>query len=433
MKKNVLFSFCFLLVVIVASSAAAFAADASDESLPVSHGLYVLAEENSMAMAGIKGNKISFDADDFARSLNLSEVTSVTVTEVPPTADGELLVGSTVVNAGQTISGSNIALISYNAKSDTSTMSYFRFKAGDSAYDIRCNLYMLDKVNHAPTLSTATETSLNVSTHKNITLYGTLPAHDPDGDEIMIEIVSYPSSGILVMTDKASGSYTYTPSDDYTGKDSFTYVARDKYGNYSASKTVNLTVNKLSTSVVYNDMTSSPFYNAALTMTEEGIMSGTQVGGNTYFYPEKTVSRSEFLVMAMNTLGITEVSDSATTVFSDDGDIPGYTKGYIATAYELGFIKGTYVDSELCFLPNDPITRAEAAVIVCNMVDIAAPTVTPTFNDSDEIPAFAESAVCSLNYMGILSSSDGNISANAELTRGEAAHILSLVMQIAED
>ncbi len=432
MRKNILFSFCFLLIILTASSVAASAASVEESTIPVSHGLYIIAEENSMAMAGIKGNKISFDADDFARAMNLSGVDSITVTEVPPIADGELLVGSTVVNKGQTISRANIALMSYNAKSESATVSHFRFKVEDSTYDIKCNLYMLDSVNQAPTLSVAPETSLNVSTHKNITLHGTLPAYDPEGDEIRIEIVSYPTSGILILTDKASGSYTYTPSSEYTGKDSFTYVARDKYGNYSASKTVNLTVNKPSTSVQYVDMVSSPLYNAALNVTEAGIMSGTQLGGSTYFYPSKTVSRSEFLVMAMHAMGINDVTDSGKTVFCDDSDIPESHRGYISTAYELGYIRGTYVGDDLCFLPNDPISRAEAAVIVCNMVEVATPTVSPVFNDSADIPAFASSAVSSLNYMGILQTEDGNISANADLTRGEAAQLLSLVLQLSK-
>ena len=427
MKKRLLFSFCFLLILITLAASVTISASAKEAELPVSHGLYILAEENSMAMAGLTGNKISFEAEDFARAMNLSGVRSITITEVPPTADGELLVGSTVVNKGQTISGSNIGLLSYSAKSDTTTMSYFKFRVGDSSYDIRCNLYMLDSVNHVPTLSVASDATLNVSTHKNITLYGTLPAYDPDGDEIIIEVVSYPRDGILIVTDKATGAYTYTPGADYTGKDSFTYVARDKYGNYSASATVKLTVNKPTTSVVYDDMKNSPHHNAALSVTEKGIMSGTQVGSATYFYPEQTVSRGDFLVMAMKAAGILNVSDADKTVFCDDGDIAPHLKGYVATAYELGYIKGTYRDGELCFLPDAPITRAEAAVIVCNIIDVATPTIAPTFRDSEDIPAFAASAVSALNYMGVLQTDNGNISARDQLTRGEAAQLLTLV------
>ena len=156
-------------------------------------------------------------------------------------------------------------------------------------------------------------------------------------------------------------------------------------------------------------------------------MSGTQVGSATYFYPEQTVSRGDFLVMAMKAAGILNVSDADKTVFCDDGDIAPHLKGYVATAYELGYIKGTYRDGELCFLPDAPITRAEAAVIVCNIIDVATPTIAPTFRDAEDIPAFAASAVSALNYMGVLRTDNGNISAQDQLTRGEAAQLLTLV------
>lgn len=432
MRKGLLFSFCFAFLIFTVSLSSIAGAVSEEGDVPVSHGIYLLAEEGSMAMAGIRGNDISFEADDFARAMNLSGVRSITITEVPPTADGELLVGSTVVNPGQTISAQNIAHMRYASRSDTSTMSYFRFKVGESAYDVKCELYMLDKPNSAPTLSVATETSLNVSTHRNIRLYGTLPCYDPDGDKTIIEIVSYASCGSVEICDREAGTYVYTPNENYSGKDCFTYVARDKYGNYSASKTVNLVVSKPTTSVVYADMIDSPMYNSALSMTEAGIMSGTQVGGQTYFYPTNTVSRAEFLVMAMNSIGITEVTDRESTVFADDADIPQSMKGYVAAAYELGYIKGTYVDSKLCFLPNEDITRAEAAVVICNMIDAVTPTVTPVFEDSDKIPAFAASAVNSLSYMGILTSENGNILPTSALTRADTAHLLCLVMQISD-
>lgn len=432
MRKKLIFSFCFLFAFIVSASVSSLAAHAGEEALPVSHGIYVLAQDSGMAMAGIKGNKISFEAEDFARAMNLSEVRSITVTEAPPVADGELLVGSTVLGKGQTVSASNISLMSYSAKAETSSVSYFKFRVDSSPYEIRCNLYLLDGVNRAPTLNVAAETALDVSTHKDVTLYGTLPAYDPDGDEIIIEVVSYPEEGLLILTDRASGSYTYTPMGGYTGKDSFTYVARDKYGNYSASKTVTLTVTKPLTSTVYADMEDSPDYNAALTVTEQGIMSGTQIGANTYFYPEATVSRAEFLVMAMNSAGIKEVAEVSETVFSDDADIAKDMKGYIAAAYRLGYIKGSYEDGKLCFLPNEPISRAEAAVIVCNMTEVATPTVSPAFDDHGDIPAFAEAAVCSLGHMGILTAQDGNIMAEEHLSRAQGARMLSYLIDSAE-
>ncbi len=430
-RRPVLFSFCFLFLILGGASAASLNTFADTQSAVVSPALYVLAEENSMAMAGLKGNSIVFERDDFARAVNLSEITTVTITKAPPITDGELRLGNTVINGQQTISGGNLSLLSYTAKGNSISETSFRFCVNDSPVEMTCRLYLLDKVNYCPTLSMVPEASLNVSTHRNITLYGTLSCYDPDGDETIIEIVSYPESGLLELTDRKTGEYTYTPIGNSSGKDSFTYVARDIYGNYSASATVALTITKPSTSVVYADMANSPSYNAALTMTEEGIMSGTQVGSDTYFYPEKTVSRGEFTVMAMHAMGITEVSEGNTAVFADSADIPDHMKNYIAAAYELGYIKGEKnADGVLCFYPDRAITRAEAAVLIGNMIDAATPTVTPSFSDSKEIPAWAAASIYSLNSMGIMTSYQGSISPLSPVTRGDAAEILSALMAV---
>lgn len=432
LRHGRLFSFC-LVFLILATSTASLSVEAAAESLPVSPGLQVLAEENSMAMAGLRGNDIAFDREDFSRAMNLSAIKQVTITKVPPIADGELRVGGTVLNSGETVSGSNLALLTYSARGADSAVSSFRFRVNDSPVEMTCHLYMLDRVNHSPTLSMVPKTSLDVSTHRNITLYGTLPCYDPDGDKTIIEIVSYPETGLLVLTDRERGEYTFTPGENYAGKDSFTYVARDLYGNYSAAATVALTVTKPSTSVVYADMTDSPDYNAALTMTEAGIMSGTQVGAATYFYPERTVSRGDFVVMAMNALGIKEVSGANKTTFADDAQIPSHLKGYLATAQQLGYIQGEKMaDGSYCFHAERAITRAEAAVIIGNMIDAATPTVTPTFEDSAEIPAWAASSLYSMTSMGIMNASGGSLSPCAAVTRGDAAQILSGLMRVVE-
>ena len=431
MKKRIISSFCFLVIMIVgifAASATASAASA-DEPMAVSHALHVIANDSSMAMAGIKGGRITFDSEVFARAMNRSSVESITITEAPPIADGELLIGTSVVNGNQTVSGANLSLMTYAQKSDAGASSYFKFRCDDSPYEIKCELYMLDSVNRAPTLSTAPELTLDVSTHKNVKLYGTLSAYDPEGDDMKIEIVSYPKRGILTMVDAAEGRYTYSPAENFTGSDSFTYVARDKYGNYSASKTVSLTVRSTAASVEYEDLLDSPYHNAALTMAEYRIMGA---GEGSLFLPDGTVSREDFLIMAMRSVGMTDVAEASTTPFADTADMTPTGRAYISAAYELGYIKGTYIGDTLCYLPNEPISRAEAAVIVANIIDAATPAVTPVFGDSADVPAFAQGAMASLNYMGILADRGGSIMANADLTRGEAAEMLSLVIRVAE-
>lgn len=428
---SLLFSFCFLFIIFISTASAALPVHANSSATAVSPALYVLAEENSMAKAGLKGHSLTINGEDFARSMNVSSVSKVTITETPPITDGELRVGNTVVNQGQTIRGSNLSLLTYVASSAEIATSSFRFTVNDSPVDVKCELYMLNQVNQCPTLNTVPESYLNVSTHRNITLYGTLPCYDPDGDPTQIEIVSYPKTGILILTDRTTGSYTYTPNANASGKDSFTYVARDKYGNYSAAATVSLSVVKPTTSVTYADLNNSPLYNAALTVTEAGIMSGSQLGNQTYFYPSQSVSRGEFVVMAMHAFDMTELQSVSHTVFSDDDTIPESMKPYVQTAYRLGFIQGeVQEDGTLTFSPDREITRAEASVILGKMLNAPVPAVTPTFSDSEDIPTWAAPSMYSLNALGILTSTDGAIAPMESLTRGDVAVMLSTVLTL---
>ena len=91
------------------------------------------------------------------------------------------------------------------------------------------------------------------------------------------------------------------------------------------------------------------------------------------------------------------------------------------------------IDGELCFLPNNEITRAEAAVMLGNMLDAATPTWTPVFSDSDDIPTWARPSVYSLSAMGVLESYDGNISSTSKVTRGDAADILVNFMAVKDN
>ena len=426
MKKKIL---SLALAAMLSLPALASCSQSTSSELPLSPALNCIAEQSAMAKSALKGNAISFSAEDFARATNLSSIESVTITTPPATTDGELRVGSSVLTGGQTLSAASISLMTYHATSDISS-SEFRFKVNGSPVEMCCKLYILSEQNYAPTLSLAPKTALEVSTYQNVTLHGTLPCYDPDGDTTYIEIVSYPEKGLLVLDDKQTGSYRYIPSADSRGSDSFTYVAVDKYGNYSASAKVSLDIIKPSTPVSYVDLQDSPYHNAALTMTEKGIMSGTQVGASTHFYPESTLTRAEFTVMAMNAAGITSVNPSATTVFADDADIPSNMKSYIAAAYDMGYIKGSEIDGKLCFLPSKEITRAEAAVMLANMLDAAAPTVTPVFNDSADIPTWAEASVYSLCFMGVLEAENGSICATNAMTRGYAAEILANFIEV---
>ena len=401
-----------------------------DAQSVLSPGVQILSAATEMAVWGLRGNDVTFEAEDFSRNLNLSNIQYIKVISLPTAAEGELLMGSVCVNAGQVISGENLAHMCFSAADDTVTKASFTFSVNGSATAITCNVHLLNGENYAPTVSLASSATLEMSTYRDREAYGRLSAYDPDGDAIVFEIVKAPENGSVLISDRTEGTYVYTPRSGFVGSDEFSYVARDVYGNYSTATTVKLRVMSAGTSITYVDMANSKAANAALALTEAGVMSGVQVGNQHFFYPERTVTRAELLVMAMNAAGITEVPACEATGFDDDADIPTAMKGYIASAYSMGYISGSLKDGKLCFLPNEEITRAEAAVMICAILGEKNQGVIPTFADGAEIPVWAQEAIYTLNVLGVMDATEGYIEPSSALSREQAALILQAVMRL---
>ena len=408
----------------------------SNESVPndaqsiLSHGVQVLSASTEMAVWGHRGNDVTFEAEDFSRNLNLSTIDYIKVVSLPSAAEGELLMGSVRVTAGQVISGENIAHLCFSAADETVTRASFCFSANGNATTLTCNIHLLDGSNYAPTVSMASSATLQMSTYRDREVHGRLSAYDPDGDALVFEIVKFPENGSILLTDRGEGTYVYAPFSGFTGSDAFSYVARDVYGNYSTATTVKLQVMTAGTSITYVDMADSKAANAALAMTEAGIMSGAQIGNQYFFYPERTVTRAELLVMAMTAAGITDVPTCEKTGFDDDADITSAMKGYVSAAYTMGYISGSLKEGKLCFLPNEEITRAEAAVMICAILGEESSGVVPTFADDAEIPVWAEESIYTLNILGVMDATDGYIAPTSLLTREQAALALQAMTKL---
>jgi hypothetical protein len=209
----------------------------------------------------------------------------------------------------------------------------------------------------------------------------------------------------------------------YVGRDSFEYVVRDRYGKYSTSATVSIQVMTPPAAVTYADIDGEGNAAAILTISDMGLMNGVRVGGETYFKPGESISRVEFLVTAMQAAGITagHVSDLGDPSFADVDSIPTAMRPYVSYAVQKNYIGGKTVDGKLCFKPHDPITRAEAAVILSNIIGYAVEDTVTACADEDAMPAWSGEALTSLRALGVLSCPDGNAHAGAAMTRGDTA------------
>lgn len=87
---------------------------------------------------------------------------------------------------------------------------------------------------------TANDGSLSLAEDAGATS-GSLSASDPDGDPLTFSIVSNGSKGTASITNSTTGAYTYTPTANLNGADSFTFKAYDG-SLYSGNATISVTI-----------------------------------------------------------------------------------------------------------------------------------------------------------------------------------------------
>ena len=413
----------------------------ASQGIPVSPGLQHVANETDMAVSARVGELCYFEYTDFCRAMNLSDLSYITVTSAPDAAEGTLFLGESAVQSGQVISKANIGRLTYAPAGTEDGVGTFEFSVNGCGYSIACRIYHATDVGTAPTSAVSPASALMASTYRDLSCTGVLGGYDPDGDPIVYEIVSAPKHGAVRILDREAGTYRYTPFSGYTGKDSFSYVVRDRKGNYSESRSVQVEITEPSAWITFDDLESDSMQNLALTMAEHQIMSGATVGGKTFFYPDETVSRVDFLVMAMRTVGVPCTEGGDVTVFRDHSEIPEALSGYVAEAYAKGVISGTFGTDGLYFQPNRAVTRAEAAKILSGLItlsdsvpsalkaptDIAVSAV--TFTDESTIPAWAEEAVYHLSAVGVFYRDNGMASVTAALTRADAAEMFASILR----
>ncbi|MHB1151656.1 MAG: S-layer homology domain-containing protein [Eubacteriales bacterium] len=396
-------------------------------AVDVSPALDILANELNLVKTATIGTEINFSANDFDRALGV-KVDRITVATLPDVTTGKLFIGQNEVVNGQSITRSSFGKLKFVPSSNGELETAFTF-TGESKYstrDVECTLYILSDLNFAPTINLVNDNYFNVSTFKDITYYGVMKAVDPENDILRYEIISMPKKGLLTVTDRNYGTYKYTPTEGYTGKDNFKYIVYDQYGNISEIVNVKIKIQKNDLTESFSDMSEHWAYNAAIQMVDDGIMNTvTAEDGTVNFNPDLKVTRCEFLAMAMTAAGYTIRGNSVNTGFLDNNQIPQMYKGYVAAALKLGFIQGVRTTGGYLFNPNESITRAEAAVFLNNIIGLPVPAVKTVFADNNTIPAWAADAIYALNETGIINGmGEGYLSPYSTLTRAQTAQIL---------
>ena len=414
MKKLLIFGLALVL---------AFSLSLGAGAALLSPGLAVLQRGVTMQKNGVAGNTVTFCAADFAEAIGAHTISSIKITSLPEEGKGVLALDGAPVSVGDVIEAGKLSLLSFTPLEHGEGAS-FGFLPGGSAYEqsFICTISMTEqKLNLAPTTKHG-----EIADMAGITVFSMLCGEDGEGDELRFSIVTGAAHGTVEIINELTGAYRYTPDEGYSGKDSFTFCATDISGNISNVSKITVNVARNDSGIVYSDMEASPLHLAAAVLYKKDIMLGEKNGETKIFSPEGKVTRSDFLVMAMNTAGI-EATESESH-FADSGEFSPYERKYIATAEKLGITVGVDMDAGRCFLPDDYINDEEAALMVCRIaalcgIGIVESDVSVSVmanNDYDALAVLAKAEVFT------------SAEPKAELSRADAAEILYALLGYCE-
>ena len=261
---------------------------------------------------------------------------------------------------------------------------------------------------------------LTITTYRGIPYSAQFVASDGEGEDLTFALVDEPRKGTVSID---GVNFTYTPKEGATGGDSFTYAATDSTGKTSLPATVTVTIQKTRSGVTYADTDAKSAY-AAQCMAEEGIFTGAKIGGQYYFEPDRTVSRSEFLAMTMEMSG-RDVTAVTMTGFADDEAIPTWAKAYAAAGVADGIVQGSATAEGAAFRSDEPITVSEAAAVLDRVLKIENVDLEVWYEGREEVPAWAAQAVGNMEAVSVLEAGSFESGALSQtVSRADAAQML---------
>ena len=344
-------------------------------------------------------------------------VVGICITDLPDASAGTVMLGARVVRPGDILTADQLANMTFSPlwteEEQSAVVTYLPIYEDHVAGEAAMTIAIHAKQDQAPV---AEDSALE--TYKNLPNDGQLQASDPEGKPLTFTVTRQPKRGSVEV--RNDGSFTYTPRKNKVGVDSFTYTAADPAGKVSREATVTIQIIKPTDATQYTDTAGSDCRFTAEWMKNTGIFAGEQVGSDRCFSPERTVSRGEFLAMTMRALEIPVDESVSYTGFADD--CADWLKPYLAAAMRSGIVQGYPAEDGAVFLPDQPITGAEAAMILQNALDLPAAVISQNI-EGDE-PAWQTVALTTVTENGIALSDSETVS------RAQTANALYTAVQL---
>ena len=344
-----------------------------------------------------------FTAADFGRE----ELTGICITGLPDSEAGTVLLGSRVLRTGDILTADQVQTMTFlplqTREDRVAEVSYLPIYENRGEPAAVMTVSIRGREDKAPVAKDST-----LETYKNLSNDGTLQASDPEEKPLTYTLVRQPRRGTVEL--REDGSFTYTPKKNKVGVDSFTFTAADPGGNVSREATVTVQILKPTDSKQYRDTAGLDCRFSAEWLRNTGLFAGEQVGGETCFYPEKAVTRGEFLTMLVNLLEIPV----------EEADAPDWVQPYLDAAIRSGLVSGWQKES---FNMDEAISGAEMAVALQNALDLPAGHEEIAYEE--ETPGWAATSLAVMAENGL------QLEADAPVTRGQTAQILYRISRMA--
>lgn len=269
---------------------------------------------------------------------------------------------------------------------------------------------------------------IKAETYVEIPIEIELQAMDTDNDIVLYQLTEEPRLG----TANIQGNMlSYSPGAK-AGKDKFSYTAVDADGNTAQAAQITIQVQKNRAKLTYSDMVGNPAHYAAIYLAEKGVMTGESIGGCSFFRPTQTVTRSEFIAMAASIAEL-PIEPTEQTDFADDAGLSPWAKPFVSTAAASGLVNGYQTTGGLNEIRGqNPITLAEASVVVNNLLPESMDGLQFTLADTHSDMDWARSAISSLDRLDILSPLTTMQSDDSPITRQDACEMLYRAMRLME-
>jgi hypothetical protein len=302
-------------------------------------------------------------------TLTTNEDTAKTGTLLATDFDSPALTYSIVANGSQgtaLITNTATGAYTYTPNLNSNGTDAFTFKANDGALDsnVATITVTITAVNDAPVASDGT-----VTTNEDAAANGTLAATDVDGDTLTYAIVTNGAKGTALITNAATGAYTYTPNANANGSDTFTFKAKDGIADSNLA-TVTVTITPVNDAPVASD--------GMLTTGEDTAKTSTLVA------MDVDGDALTFAIVTNGLSGTAVITNAATGAYTYTPNLAASGADFITFKVSDGLVDSNTARIDITIIPDHPAVAA-TGTLTANEDTPANGTLSATDVDGDPL------------------------------------------------